>query len=64
MTDKKIVCSWCDRSSDDVKYILAGSGVAVCDECLSELSIILAADHNDWRDPQIERLSQLRQAKG
>jgi ATP-dependent protease Clp ATPase subunit len=62
-TDKKVSCSFCRRSSDDVKHVLAGPDIAVCDECLGELAAILAAENADWRDALIERLSKLGQPK-
>jgi ATP-dependent Clp protease ATP-binding subunit ClpX len=63
MADENLSCSWCQRSKDDVKHLLAGPGIAVCDECLGELSAILAEENSDWRDAQIERLSKLGQPK-
>jgi ATP-dependent protease Clp ATPase subunit len=63
MADRNLFCSWCQRSKDDAKHLLAGPGVAVCEECLGELSAILAERHSDWRDAQIQRLSKLRQSK-
>ena len=63
MADKTLSCSWCQRSQDDVKHLLAGPGIAVCDECLGELSAILAERHSEWREVQIERLSKLGQSK-
>jgi hypothetical protein len=39
--------------------LLAGPGIAICDECLGDLSVILAEQHSDWREAQIARLSKL-----
>jgi hypothetical protein len=57
--EENLSCAFCRRAKDDVKHLLAGPGVAVCDECLGDLSAILAEQHSDWRDAQIERLSKL-----
>jgi hypothetical protein len=59
MTAEEPSCSWCQRSSDAVKHLVAGPGLAVCDECLSELSVILATEHRDWGKALMERLSKL-----
>jgi ATP-dependent Clp protease ATP-binding subunit ClpX len=56
MVDKGLSCSWCSRSQDETKHLLAGPSVAVCDECLGLLTGILAEKHSEWRDAQIERL--------
>jgi hypothetical protein len=63
MVDKNLTCSWCKRSEDDVKYLIAGPGIAICDGCVADLSAILAEERSDWRDAQIERLSKLGQSK-
>ncbi|HEY6254234.1 MAG TPA: ClpX C4-type zinc finger protein [Xanthobacteraceae bacterium] len=60
MSDKKLFCAFCTRSSDEVKYLMAGPGVAICDECISELMSVIAEKNADWRDAQIERLSKMR----
>jgi ATP-dependent protease Clp ATPase subunit len=56
-------CAFCRRPKDKTKYIFAGPGVAVCDECLGNISAAMAEHHSDWRDAQIERLSKLGQPK-
>jgi len=30
-----------------------------CDGCVAELMAIIAEDHHDWRDAQIQRLSKI-----
>jgi ATP-dependent Clp protease ATP-binding subunit ClpX len=59
MSENKLSCSFCRRSQDDVTVLLAGPGISICDECVSELMAIIAQDHADWRDAQIERLSKI-----
>jgi hypothetical protein len=50
MADENVSCSCCQRSKDDVKHLLAGPSMAICDECPGDLSAILAEEHSDWRD--------------
>ena len=61
--EENISCCFCRRCKDDVKHLLAGPGIAICDECLGDLSAILAEQQSDWRDAQIERLSKLKQPR-
>jgi len=57
-SEANLSCAFCRRSRDDGKHLLAGPGVAICDECLGDLSAILAEQHHDWRDALMERLSK------
>ena len=57
--NEHLSCVFCQRDSDDVEHLLAGPGVAICDECLSDLSATLAEQNSEWRRAQIERLSGL-----
>jgi ATP-dependent protease Clp ATPase subunit len=50
---------FCQRSKNEVTHLIAGPGIAICDECLGDLSVILAEQHSDWREAQIARLSKL-----
>jgi ATP-dependent protease Clp ATPase subunit len=59
MPDKELICSFCSQSEDDVKVLVAGPGISICDGCVAELMVIIAEDHPDWRDAQIERLSKV-----
>jgi ATP-dependent protease Clp ATPase subunit len=59
MPDKKLFCSFCSRSQDDVKVLVAGPDISVCDGCVADLMAIIAEDHHDWRDAQIQRLSKI-----
>ena len=43
MTDtRKLRCSFCDRSENDVKTIVKGQNVAICDECVATASAAVA----------------------
>ncbi len=39
--DKKVTCSFCGRSQDEVVRMIAGKGVYICDSCVSLCSSIL-----------------------
>ena len=39
-------CSFCNKSEDEVKRIIAGAMAFICDECVQVCSEVLAAD---WR---------------
>jgi ATP-dependent Clp protease ATP-binding subunit ClpX len=41
------VCSFCGKSYEDVKRLIAGPGVAICDECIRTCNKILSADPVD-----------------
>lgn len=39
--DDKLICSFCGRNQDQVKRLVAGPGVYICDECISLCSEII-----------------------
>lgn len=59
-TDKKsgtIVCSFCGKSQDQVKRIVAGPGVYICNECVDLCQqIIEEADKKEEKDLSIDNL--------
>lgn len=59
-TDKKsgtIVCSFCGKSQDQVKRIVAGPGVYICNECVDLCQqIIEEADKKEEKDLSIDDL--------
>ena len=40
-TDNRLKCSFCGKSQDHVKKLIAGPGVYVCDECVDLCNEIL-----------------------
>ena len=34
-TDKKLFCSFCGKNQSEVKKLIAGPSVYICDECVS-----------------------------
>ncbi len=43
MSDEKLHCSFCGKSQDEVKKLVAGRGVYICDECI-EVCINIVSD--------------------
>lgn len=45
MGREKLHCSFCGKEQDQVKRLVAGPGVYICDECISLCTEIIAEDH-------------------
>jgi hypothetical protein len=43
-TSRPLSCSFCGKSQDDVRKLIAGPGVYICDECISLCNDILAEE--------------------
>lgn len=43
-TEKKLYCSFCSKSANEVKKLIAGPNVYICDECVGLCHSILSAD--------------------
>ncbi|MDR1694402.1 MAG: ATP-dependent Clp protease ATP-binding subunit ClpX [Lactobacillaceae bacterium] len=41
-TEKKLTCSFCGKSQDEVKKLVSGRGVYICDECIEVCMSILS----------------------
>jgi hypothetical protein len=49
-TDPGVACTWCSKPQDDVKKLLSGGGVNICNECVALCADILLAElGEDWR---------------
>lgn len=47
-TDGKVRCSFCNKTQDQVRKLIAGpAGVYICDECVDICSDIIEEDYND-----------------
>ena len=42
--DKRIRCSFCGKHQDQVKRMIAGPGVYICDECVNLCVVAMGAD--------------------
>jgi hypothetical protein len=66
LVDESLRCSFCNKSQDDVKKLIAGRNVFICYECIGICADIIAGDAQNsgegrrWR----ERAAILRQEFG
>ena len=44
---KQLKCSFCGKSQEQVKRLVAGPGVYICDECIGLCSEIIDEEYND-----------------
>jgi len=44
INDDTLICSFCGKSQDEVKKLIAGSGVYICDECIDLCNDIIAEE--------------------
>ena len=44
---KQLKCSFCGKSQDQVKRLIAGPGVYICDECIELCSEIIADEFDE-----------------
>jgi len=52
----KLQCSFCGKSQDDVRKLIAGPTVYICDECIELCNDIIA---EEWEEEKSKGLSQL-----
>jgi ATP-dependent Clp protease ATP-binding subunit ClpX len=52
----KLQCSFCGKSQDDVRKLIAGPTVYICDECIELCNDIIA---EEWAEDKTKGLSQL-----
>ena len=48
--EKKVRCSFCNKSQDQVRKLIAGPGVYICDECVDICTEIIEVDNARDRD--------------
>ena len=56
-TDRNLRCSFCGKSRDEVRKLIAGPTVYICDECVNLCNDIIA---EDWEEAKEEISSKLR----
>ncbi len=49
-SDKDVICSFCGKSQDEVKKLIAGPSVYICDECIDLCSDIVKEDRRQETD--------------
>ena len=50
--DAHLKCSFCGKSQDQVRKLIAGPGVYICDECIQLCSEIIEEESEKERDPE------------
>jgi len=59
-SDKKISCSFCGKSQEEVKKLIAGPSVYICNECVDLCNDIIEEEiKNDEESPYDQSLSPL-----
>ena len=48
---KQLKCSFCGKSQDQVRRLVAGPGVNICDECVELCSDIIDDDFEEFSSP-------------
>ena len=56
-TDRHLRCSFCSKSRDEVRKLIAGPTVYICDECVNLCNDIIA---EDWEEAKEEIASKIR----
>ena len=59
--DRHLRCSFCGKSRDEVRKLIAGPTVYICDECVNLCNDIIA---EDWEEAKEEISSKLKKPLG
>ncbi len=51
--DDKIICSFCNKQSDEVTNLVAGNGAYICDECITTSSELLRSNQTQIRKKNV-----------
>ncbi len=60
---KQLKCSFCGKNQDQVKRLIAGPGVYICDECIELCSEIIADEAEDTLEFDSRTLSKPNEIK-
>ncbi|MDS0525049.1 ATP-dependent Clp protease ATP-binding subunit ClpX [Clostridium sp. SHJSY1] len=61
---KQLKCSFCGKSQDQVKRLIAGPGVYICDECIDLCSEIIADEFEETVEFDAKALPKPQEIKG
>ena len=53
---QNLLCSFCDKNQHEVKKLIAGQNVFICDECIELCNDIIANDDENKKSGNIENL--------
>lgn len=59
----QLKCSFCGKSQDQVRKLVAGPGVYICDECIELCNEIIEEELNDDLDLSLENVPKPREIK-
>ena len=48
-----LLCSFCGKSQDEVKKLIAGPSVYICDECIQLCTEIIAEEYGEEKEPEL-----------
>lgn len=57
--DENLKCSFCGKDQDQVKKLVAGSGVYICNECIELCSEIVAEELKSVEQEEITEIRNL-----
>ena len=60
---KQLKCSFCGKNQDQVKRLIAGPGVYICDECIELCSEIISDETEDTLEFENRTLSKPQDIK-
>jgi ATP-dependent Clp protease ATP-binding subunit ClpX len=60
--EKLLCCSFCGKNQNEVKKLIAGPSVTICDECVGACNDILHGEHSEPVLLTTEAALQLRSA--
>ncbi len=58
-----LLCSFCGKSQDEVKKLIAGPSVYICDECIQLCTEIIAEEYSQEKDatPQLPKPYEIKE---
>ena len=64
-TQENLTCSFCGKSQDEVKKLIAGPAVYICDECIELCNDIIAEEMKmeETLGPDLKKLPKPREIK-
>jgi hypothetical protein len=60
----QLECSFCRKTQSEVRTLIAGPGVFICDDCTAICADVIGTSDKGWRERQIASLIRLRQQAG
>ncbi|MBI4937067.1 MAG: ATP-dependent Clp protease ATP-binding subunit ClpX, partial [Nitrosomonadales bacterium] len=61
--DKLLYCSFCGKSQHEVRKLIAGPSVFICDECVDLCNDIIAEEWEEPRDQELFGLPKPQEIK-